>query len=163
MKQAKEITPEEARYLFMKHIADMVNYWDKESRAGTNRERLEGLAFSILVTIDGGSSGLPGYTLSPLSRSDDDIRYAKENGFDYYPKEPMDIAEGAALHEEFHEYTRGEISRPENLYDFGAFLAEDAKQMPPRLLSKLKLREGITNLELETKFLLILIPTHFER
>jgi len=132
MRQAKEITREEARYLFMKHIADTVHYWDKESRAESAREKLEGLAFSILVTIDGGSSGLPAYSLSPLSRSADDIRYAKENGFDYYPKKPMDIGADQALHEVFHKYVRGEIPRPDNLYDFGAFLADEAKKFLSR-------------------------------
>lgn len=129
MHKAKPITVEEARYLFMKHVADCVNYWDKESRTPDTREKLEGLAFSILTMLDGCSMGLPGYEVRPLSKNPDDTQYAIENGFDYYPEESYDIiGDKVALHEIFHQYMRDEIPRPKNLHDFGAYLAEEAKK-----------------------------------
>lgn len=125
MRKSKEITKEEARYLFMKHISSLVDYWHKDTRETDPLRKLEGLAFSILSTIDGSSVGLPMYQLVPSPASEDDIQYAKEHGFDYYPKEPMDITDDQALHEIFYEYRRNEVERPENLFDFEAFLAEE--------------------------------------
>ena len=129
MRESKAITADEAQYLFMEHVIHLIDYWEKESRAETSKEKLEGLMFSVLVALDGGSMGLPGYEVVPSrgNQAENDIAHAKENGYDYYPKEKIDIV-GDGLHEIFHSHLRGEITRPKNLYDFGAFLADEAKK-----------------------------------
>jgi hypothetical protein len=113
MRTAKEITKEEARYLLLKHFANLVNYWENESSAKTSKEKLEGLLHSILVTLDGGSAGLPSYLLIPNPHPDDK-QYSIENGYDYYPNQ-MDIS--GSFHDEIFKYLQNKISRPENLYE----------------------------------------------
>jgi len=129
-RQPKQISREEARYLFLEHITSLVKYWDQESRRASSREKLEGLAFSFLSALDGCAAGLPGYLLIPM-QTEEDLAYAKEQGYDYNPLPPEKADEadiGGSLHEEFHKYMQKEIKRPENLFDFGAYLAEMAKQ-----------------------------------
>lgn len=125
MHKAKEITRDEARYLLLKHLASLVNYWDNESRATTSKEKLEGLLFSTLVALDGGACGLPGYMLIP-STHDSDKEYATEKGYDYYPhcdnlpEGTYDV--GGALHEQIGEYLDGKVERPKNLRDFSDYM-----------------------------------------
>lgn len=121
-RQAKEITVEEARHLFLTHVAVLVDYWEKESRVKTSQEKLEGLAFSLLTMLDGGSAGLPGYQIIPRSYQQD-VEYAKEQGYDYYP-ENIDITQDQALHEEIYKYFEGKAPKFPDLYDFGAYLSD---------------------------------------
>lgn len=125
--QAKEITQDEARHLFLKHIASLVEYWEKESRASTSKDKLEGLAFSIMVTLDGGSGGHPGYQLIP-NTNPEDIDFAKKEGFDYYPEEPEDIIGNSSLHNSINQYLENRAPEFKNLYDFGNYLADQAKK-----------------------------------
>lgn len=46
---------EKKREEFLEVISGYVHYWDKEVEGRTQKERLEGLAFSILSHIDGSS------------------------------------------------------------------------------------------------------------
>ena len=135
---AKQITREEARYLLLHHLSGLVDYWERESRAKTSLEKLEGFLHSLLVTLDGGSCGLPGYAIVPMEPQGD-IDYSKEQGYDHYPLfegeedlpgDSYDI--GGALHEDIYKYRNKEVKRPKNLYDFGAHLAEDARKMHER-------------------------------
>jgi hypothetical protein len=120
---AKEIKREEARYMFMKHMVGLVKYWDKQ-KDQTSTEKLEGLMHSILVTLDGGSGGMPGFKLVPsVHHTDKD--YAIKEGFDYFPYEDgYDI--GGALHEELFNYIRGEVERPKDLYSFVDSMRDEA-------------------------------------
>lgn len=80
----REYTREEIREKVIKQIWYMVNYWDKDSRAGTQRRRLEGLAHSILVLFDGEHADIPGFLVIPnpdITDRDFNIREGK----DYYP------------------------------------------------------------------------------
>lgn len=135
-KQSKKITREEARHLFLKYVTSLVDYWDKESRAEDSRSKLEGFLHSLLVTLDGGALALPGYLLVP-STAEGDKDFAEEQGFDYHPHfDEDDLGEsydiGGGLHEEMYAYLRGEVERPENLYDFEQYMADEAKKFGHR-------------------------------
>ena len=54
-KEARELTTDEMKTHFLNYIHDLVDYWEHEDRAPTTKDKLEGLAFSILSTIDGDS------------------------------------------------------------------------------------------------------------
>jgi hypothetical protein len=64
-------TQEEAvkkeRDLFLGHVRTMIAYWnDAHGSRGDQKQRLEGLAFSIMVALDGGAGSLPsGYVVAP--------------------------------------------------------------------------------------------------
>lgn len=134
--KAKEITREEARYLFLKHMVSMVDYWENESRATTSKEKLEGLLFSILAALDGSSAEIPGYILIP-STHDSDKEYAIKQGYDYYPhceelpKGVYDI--GGTLHEHLHEHLVKKVKRPDNLYDFGKRMSDEVRAKYPHM------------------------------
>jgi len=57
---------------FLEHVRHLVEYWNEIEKEDTI-EKLEGLAFSILVALDGGSAALPGYSVIPLGNSECDI------------------------------------------------------------------------------------------
>ena len=58
----------EVREEFVHHVKNLVDYWDK---CETTQDRLGGLAFSILSTIDGCSMAIPGFILAPLPHPED--------------------------------------------------------------------------------------------
>lgn len=102
---SKQKTGKECKEEFLEHVAMLVDYWEAQNE--TSREKLEGLAFSILSSIDGESSELPGYALVP-SPDEADKTYNLENGNDYY-EYPPDINNGdigGGLHELIHSYFR---------------------------------------------------------
>jgi len=80
---SKEKTVEEVRTEFLEHIRELVNYWDRIEK-DTTKEKLEGLAFSILVTLDGCSS-LPSFIVAPLTDKDNK-QFNIEEDEDYYPE-----------------------------------------------------------------------------
>ena len=54
----RPLTEEEVRMNFLRHIKGMVKYWAVQPHQ-TIDEKLDGLAFSILVAIDGEAGGPP--------------------------------------------------------------------------------------------------------
>jgi hypothetical protein len=93
-------TTEEVRTKFLDHVTMMVRYWETVQTGGdkTTRERLEGLAFSMLVMLDGASSGLPKFIVQPDPHPSD-RQYHIDQGENYFPEDDCDIAGG--LHEEW--------------------------------------------------------------
>lgn len=79
----REYTVGEIRKQFLEHIRGLVNYWDGIPEK-TITEKLEGLAFSILVVLDGGAMGLPGFIVAPIPHPSDK-QFHVEEGEDYYP------------------------------------------------------------------------------
>lgn len=82
---SRELTREEVRERFLTHVRNLVTYWEKSERAPTAREKLEGVAFSILVAIDGGAMGLPSFILAPNPHPEDKP-YHQENKEDWWPE-----------------------------------------------------------------------------
>ena len=101
---SKEKTKEEVREEFLGHLRMMVSYWEKLEGNHSTKERLEGLAFSMLVAIDGGTN-LPSFILAPMPHEDDKEFHTNE-GEDYYPENhesdvKCDIS--GSLHEQFYK------------------------------------------------------------
>lgn len=67
---AREYTTDEVREMFMNHIRGLISYWD-DVLDRTPREKLSGLAHSILVTLDGGSIAVPGFIVAPCPHESD--------------------------------------------------------------------------------------------
>lgn len=91
---------EDLRDAFLRVLAGYAHYWatlpDK-----TPLERCNGLAFSILVMIDGGSMSLPAFDLIARPHPDD-IFYHQVEGSDWI-EEGTVISDGG-LHEVWHRY-----------------------------------------------------------
>lgn len=81
---SREKTEDEVRDEFLEHIRVMIDYWNNVESQST-KDKLEGLAFSILVAIDGGSSALPSFVLAPLPH-EDDKQFNIDGDEDYYPE-----------------------------------------------------------------------------
>jgi hypothetical protein len=100
----KEKSMEEVREEFLDHVRFMVDYWDNVEK-DTTKEKLSGLAFSILVALDGCASDLPAFIVAPLPNKEDK-QYLIENEEDYYSENhnsdvKCDIA--GSLHELFYK------------------------------------------------------------
>ncbi len=97
----REYTTDEIRTKLLEHIWHMIDYWEKEDRPKDVRERLEGLAHSILATLDGASGEVPSFIVAPLGHLEDKAFY-KSQGENWYPcneKVPVKGDIGGALHE----------------------------------------------------------------
>jgi len=57
--RSREFSKDEVIEKFLLHIAGLINCWGDEQRRTSSQERLEGLAHSILVALDGRSASLP--------------------------------------------------------------------------------------------------------
>ena len=104
--ESRQYTEEEVKKQFLDHVRTMVKYWENEPTTQTLKDRLEGLAFSILVAIDGRSSSLPSFILAPLPH-ENDMQYAIDLKENYYPQNnesnvKCDIA--GTLHDSFYNY-----------------------------------------------------------
>lgn len=62
MDQPTAYSPDEARAMLLQHFHSLVDYWDAIPKA-TTKEKMDGLVFSILTTLDGCSSALPAIDL----------------------------------------------------------------------------------------------------
>lgn len=101
---SKEKTVEEIRNEFLNHIASLVEYWDKTGK--NKKDALEGLAFSIMSTLDGTSIGIPSFIVAPLPHSDDK-QYHINNNEDFYPQNDEEKINGdiaGSLHELIGKY-----------------------------------------------------------
>lgn len=97
---SREYTTDEIREKFLRHVWNLIEYWEKEDRPGSTRERLEGLAHSILATLDGASAELPSFIIAP-SPHESDKAYHKKEGENWYPENKASVNGdiGGALHE----------------------------------------------------------------
>lgn len=105
---SRQYTRDEVREKFLKTVASYVKYWENESRAVTTREKLEGLAFGILVILDGGCPNVPGFLVVP-DPHEEDKDYLIGEGEDYFPvsKSIKDVRAndiGGGLHEHIHNF-----------------------------------------------------------
>lgn len=103
MTEPRQYTADEIRAMFLRHVWELIDYWDKTKP--DKREAMEGLAFSILVGLDGGVPDLTAFLVVPAPH-EDDKEYLRGEGRNWFPPyvagdpEPCDIAGG--LHELFH-------------------------------------------------------------
>lgn len=95
---SRAYTKEEVRDMFLNEIICLAGYWEKDKGTPNVKDKLQGLAFSILSMLDGESGSLPGFTVM-VESDEEDIEYAKERQSKYFPLESEDIA--GNLHERF--------------------------------------------------------------
>ena len=95
----REMTIEECQAAFLKHVWVLIDYWSKLP-GKTERERMDGLAFSMLVAIDGEAMAVPSFTLAPAPHPDDK-EYRRSQGNNWWPPSGVDIA--GPLHDQFHD------------------------------------------------------------
>jgi hypothetical protein len=92
-------TVEECREEVVRHVRVMANYW-AEIPDKTPKERCEGVAFSILVALDGGSMAVPAYDVR-VAPHPSDKEYQSSQGENWY--EPGMLINDCQLHEMFFE------------------------------------------------------------
>jgi hypothetical protein len=104
MDEPRQYTREEVRQMFLEHCKSIVHYWRNVSGFSVS-EAMDGVAFSILVALDGGSD-LPGLAVIPIPH-DSDEEYLRDEGENWFPPwrddDPLinDISGG--LHEDWHK------------------------------------------------------------
>lgn len=86
----REMTAREVAVLLVEHIHDLCWYWGGLPGKST-RERLEGLAFSILSTLDG-SGELPCFIIATDPPEEDKAFYI-EQGSNWYPTQDPSVFE----------------------------------------------------------------------
>lgn len=96
---SRAYTAEEVREQLLHHIRSLVTYWDSEERAATPKDKLEGLASSILNVFDGSTLNLPAFKISCAPHADDKQFYINE-GSNYY--KPGMVINDCMLHEFFY-------------------------------------------------------------
>ena len=101
---SRVMTVEEVRAAFLTYVASIVDYWETEARAGSVRNRLEGVAFSLLVALDGEAMMLPGFRVTPQPHESDEAFHRAE-GTNWFPND-VDIA--GNLHGALSGYFKGQ-------------------------------------------------------
>jgi hypothetical protein len=101
MRESREITKEELREQFLDGIRGLVNYWNRVGNT-SQRDKLDGLAFSILNMIDGMSGNFPCPLKLVVEYTEEDKEYCIENG-NNYPVDGMVINDSVMLHELYYE------------------------------------------------------------
>ncbi len=96
---SRAYTADEVRREFLDYCREMARYW-ADLPDKTPLERCEGVAFSILVAIDGETLGLPCFDMV-VSPHPSDQAYAENLGEDYYGPGTV-INADAMMHEEFY-------------------------------------------------------------
>lgn len=96
----RALTEDEIREQFLQHVKMMVRYWAGEGNSNvpedsTVKDRLDGLAFSLLALLDGSAIDLPGFKVIANPHPDDEA-FHRERGENFYPTD-VDIA--GYLHE----------------------------------------------------------------
>lgn len=113
-----------SRHEFLKEMARVAVKFADTDMSGT--QACQETLLEFLLVLDG-EGNVPRPRLVPCGEAEN-IEYAKDEGFDYYPDvDRYDI--GDKLHDEVHALILGEKSKPEGLYDFGDHLVDDAKRM----------------------------------
>jgi len=104
--QPREYTQAEARENFLRAVWTSIEYWNQVD-GQTQRERLEGLAFSILVALDGYAGNLPHFMVIPDPHPDDKA-FLRKCGENWYPENSVspsvcDIS--GEMHDLFNQFS----------------------------------------------------------
>ena len=104
MMTPKEYSREEVREILLKKIKECIWYWEK--RDTSTKNKLSGLAFSILTVLDGDTLELPKFIVAPDPQPEDKD-YCIRRYKNWFPENENDINcdLGGSLHEFFHETT----------------------------------------------------------
>jgi len=113
MTTAHEYTEEEIRTKLLTHIHSLISHWEALPERDLNtsitpiRARLEGLAFSILSTLDGVSTELPMFLVAPNPHPSDK-NFHQKSGDNWYPESKLahGVCISGLLHEEFYKTAR---------------------------------------------------------
>ena len=101
MDKPRTMTKEEVRELFLDSIRVLVDYWDKVENV-SQRDKIDGVAFSILNIIDGMSGDFPCPLTLVTEYSEEDKQYCIENGKNYV-EDSMAINDDVMLHEIYYK------------------------------------------------------------
>jgi hypothetical protein len=101
---SRQYTNTEIQEIFLKQLWTLVDYWDKEPIYKNQRERMIGLVFSVLSTIDG-CGYLPRFNLIPDPHPSDK-EYNISIGNNYFPDCTVDITNNISgtLHDNWFQY-----------------------------------------------------------
>lgn len=80
----RSYTANEIRQKYLELVWSYINYWETLPNK-TDKERLEGLAFSMLVILDGGSEPLPGFVVAPIPHVGDK-EFHESRGENWFPQ-----------------------------------------------------------------------------
>lgn len=100
-KSPRPYTKKEVKEMLLKQIHVRCEYWAKESRTTNTLEKLQGLAFSILVLLDGDSLELPKMDLV-LRPHPSDKEFCEKEWRNWF-KDGMIINADSLLHDDFYE------------------------------------------------------------
>jgi hypothetical protein len=92
--------------MLLRHISALVDWWNQEERAPSAAEKLEGLAFSIMVALDGYAGALPRFIIT-TSPHESDKEYNQTNGNNWWPVG----ADIGPLHEHWHSVRKQQGQR----------------------------------------------------
>lgn len=93
---SREKVTDEIAAEFIEHVRELISIW--ESTDKSSLEKLNGLAFSILVALDGGADNVSGFIVAPLPHPEDK-QFHIDEGTNYYPE-----------NHEIEEYIKGDIA-----------------------------------------------------
>lgn len=97
MSEPRAYTAEEARAMFLEHAHSIATYWANVPNK-TPTERCHGVVFSLLVMLDGGSGGMPGFDVYPAPHPDD-MDYLERQGENWWSD--ADVINDCQLHEQY--------------------------------------------------------------
>lgn len=96
---SKAQSPDDLRDRFLNELRGLVAYWDGLPNL-TSKQKLDGLAFSVLGLLDGCTPDFPAVDLV-MRPHPDDKAYSQERGEDWV-EDGTTINEDAMLHELWH-------------------------------------------------------------
>ena len=100
MDKPRAKTVKETREEFLRAIRGIAKYWgETDTRPMSAQERCDGVAFSILVLLDGGTLGFPAVDMYPAPHEDDQ-KYHEKHGENWF--NPDVAFNNCQLHEFFH-------------------------------------------------------------
>lgn len=98
----RQKTKNEIKKEFISNILSAIDYWEKEQSTPTTRQKMMGVAFSILVMLDGEDANMPAFIVAPDVNSLINKDCIKD-GEDYYPAQDKEVKGNISgdLHELF--------------------------------------------------------------
>jgi hypothetical protein len=100
-------TVDEVREKFLTHVAALIQYWVEVERGGSLRERVEGMAHSILAALDGNAMALPGFVVAPAPHPSDRAYCVKEGEHFYSEAPAVECDISGELHSLMYRYIKG--------------------------------------------------------